>query len=135
MIAIDPDCTCGSIGRPETDVRLCTAGDHHVYWRGDQRLTSVGHIIRAVWPHKPNFTAAKPSVLANALNRGVVVDRLISKFLAGELKAIPAGTRVDAVRLFFRLRRWWSEHAHAADVRSQVILCDNEVAGCCDILD
>src|SRR5262245_46674359 len=120
MIAIDPDCTCGSIGRPETDVRLCTAGDHHRYWAGDRELVSVSHVIKSVWPYKPNFTNAKPHVLANALNRGIAVDRLFAKYLAGELPFIPAGTRTDAVRLFLRLKRWWWDHKHG-EPKPQVI--------------
>jgi hypothetical protein len=95
----------------------------------------VSHVIRTVWPFKPDFTKADPAVLANALNRGVEVDCLWSRYLAGDLKVIPRGTRQDALQLFLRLKRWWSDHAHSDTVRTQVILADEAVAGTCDILD
>jgi len=130
MIAIDPDCTCGSIG--QSDVRLCHAD--HRYWKGDKELVSVSTIIRAVWPYKPNFMGAKPSVLANALNRGIVVDRLFSKYLAHELQAIPIGTRLDSLQLFWRLKRWWEDHKHG-EPQPQRILNDGQVAGTPDVID
>jgi hypothetical protein len=132
-------CVCGDLGEwsslvlaSPTEVRRCD--EHHRYWRGSKELLSVSHVIKSVWPFKPNFTKADPAVLENANHRGIEVDWLWSRYLAGELKVVPAGTRQDALRLFLRLKRWWSEHAHG-DVRTQVILADDQVAGTADILD
>jgi hypothetical protein len=140
MIATATACVCGDLGEwsslvvaSPTEVRRCD--EHHRYWRGSKELLSVSHVIKSVWPFKPNFTGAKLAVLANALNRGVEVDRLWSRYLAGDLKIVPAGTRQDSLRLFLRLKRWWSDHAHSDIVRTQVILADDQVAGTCDILD
>jgi|SRR5215471_4545273 len=138
MIAIEPSCVCGPVGEWSkvvlSEVRLCEVEGHHRYWKGDKELVSVSHVIRRVWPVKPNFMAAKPSVLANARHRGIVLDRLFSKYLARELHAIPIGTRLDSLQLFWRLKRWWSDHKHGA-CRSQVILADDDIAGTCDVLD
>ena len=135
---VDEGCVCGSIGAHVSDVRMCVARDangneHHRYWRGDQELVSVTRILK--WAFKPDFSAAPPHVLANARLRGVVTDQLFSKYLNGELKVIPIGTRLDSLRLFLKLRRWWGDHKHGERVRSQVILSDDRTAGCCDVLD
>ena len=139
MIALDEGCVCGSIGAHVSDVRMCVArdangNDHHRYWRGDQELLSVSHVLKSTWPFKPGFRSAPPHVVGNARLRGVVVDRLFSGYVNGELTGIPVGTRLDSLRLFWRLKRWWSDHKHG-EVRAQVILADDAIAGTCDILD
>src|SRR4030095_5554144 len=134
-------CVCGELGewcwssiRETSSMEVRRCDEHHRYWRGAKELLSVSHVIKSVWPFKPNFTKADPAVLENARSRGMEVDGLWSRYLAGDLKVIPRGTRQDALRLFLRLKRWWSEHAHG-DVRTQVILADDQVAGTADILD
>lgn len=124
-------CCCGSIGAP-ADLRQCA--DHHRYWKGDKELISVTKIVKGTWPIKPDFSRAKPEVLENARDRGIVVDDLFSAYVRGALERIPRGTREDAVQLFFKLRRWWDGRKHT-EPRSQVMLSDDEVAGTCDVLD
>jgi len=136
MIAItEPSveqCNC-SLWQPEhTVVRFCST--HHAYYRGSQKLHSVSRVLRTIWPLKPDFSAARPDVLENARDRGVVTDDLFSRYVIGGLDRIPRGTREDSVQLFFKLRRWWDKHKHG-EVRSQVILADQEIAGTCDVKD
>ena len=133
-------CVCGSIGASKDDVRMCLARDangneHHRYWRGDKELISVTKLIKAVWPFKPNFTEAPLHVIANARHRGVVLDQLFSGYLNKSLTGIPIGTRLDSLRLFWRLKRWWSDHKHSDDVKAQVLVADDDVAGLLDIKD
>ncbi len=128
-MVIAATCSCGSL-LPE--VTLCP--DHHRYFRGGKQLNSVTKVIKGLWPIKPDFSRAKPEVLENARDRGCVVDDLFSAYVNGSLERIPRGTRDDAVQLFFKVRRWWDGRKHG-DVRSQVILADDEIAGTCDVLD
>lgn len=123
-------CCCATVGAPKT-VRMCV--EHHQYYCGDKRLASVSSVLRSTWPLQPDYSAAKPGVLENARDRGVVVDGLFSAYVEGWLAEIPAGTREDAVQLFFKVRRWWDKRKHK-DTRAQVILADNEIAGTCDVL-
>jgi len=138
MIALDklePTCKCPAIGcgfNADPTVRLCE--EHHKYYRGDQELVSVTHVIKSVWPFESGFSLAAPSVLANARRRGVQVDELFSKYAVGDLRAIPIGTRTDSLRLFLRLKRWWSEHKHG-EVRTQVLVADHSIAGTLDVCD
>lgn len=125
-------CVCGTIGESPDVVRMCA--EHHRYHRGDKRLLSVSHILRETWPFKPDFSAAPVNVIENARDRGCEVDTLFSAYVTGKLKAIPQGTRKDAAELFLKARRWWDGHKHG-EVRSQVILADNDVAGTCDVID
>ncbi len=113
-------------------VRFCD--ECHRYWRGDKELVSVSKVLRSTWPFKPNYDAAKPEVIENARDRGVVVDSLFTSYLRGQLQTIPRGTRADAVDLFFRLKRYWDGRKHGT-VTAQVILADNAVAGQCDVID
>lgn len=124
-------CVCASIGAPADIVRFCE--ECHRYWKGDKELKSVTKVLKTTWPFKPDFSRADPMVLENARDRGCVVDSLFTAYLRGHLKAIPRGTRTDAVELFFRLKRWWDERKHDS-VQSQVILADDEIAGTCDVL-
>lgn len=132
MSTIEATCTCQSIGADPASIRFCV--ECHRYWRGDKKLDSVSSVIRQCWPIKPDFSAAKPEVIENARDRGVTVDFLFSSYVNGALDKIPAGTRKDAVELFFKVRRWWDDHKHG-ETRAQVILADSEIAGTCDVLD
>ncbi len=124
-------CTCGTIGA-SAEVRLCV--ECHRYWRGDKELLGVSKVLRATWPFKPDYSAAKPEVLENARDRGIAVDVLFTSYLRGQLQTIPRGTRADAVDLFFRLKRWWDGRQHG-EVKAQALLADNAVAGTCDVID
>ena len=126
---ITATCTCGSIGAQ--GVRLCP--DHHRYFNGDKELVSVSRILADCWPIKPTWDKADPAVVANANDRGCVVDALFSAYVIGKLDRIPAGTRLDAVDLFYKLRKWWDSFPHNT-VQSQVILHDAQVAGTCDVI-
>lgn len=130
MSTIIAACGCGSIGAPADTVRQCL--EHHRYWRGDKELMSVTKVIKGTWPLKPDYSRAKPEVLENARDRGVVVDALFSAYINGTLDKIPAGTRTDAKDLFLKLMKWWDKNGEPA--RAQVILADGEIAGTCDIL-
>lgn len=125
-------CYCSSIGADAAKVRFCP--DCHKYWRGDKQLSSVSKVLRTIWPLKPDFSKAKPEVIENARDRGVVADQLFSLYVIGGLDRIPRGTRQDSVELFFKARRWWDNRKHG-EVRSQVILADQDLAGTCDIQD
>src|SRR5262245_19244079 len=104
MIAVEADnCNCSVWAQVNNDVRFCA--EHHKYYRGTTQLISVSEIIRKTWAFKSNFSHAKPAVLANALNRGIVVDRLITKYLSNDLPMLRRGTRLDAIRLFLQFRR------------------------------
>jgi hypothetical protein len=127
-----PTCGCASIGEDAQAVRFCS--ECHRYWRGDKQLHSVSKVLRTMWPYKPDFSKADPAVVENARDRGVVVDQLFSLYVKGGLDRIPKGTRQDSAELFFKVRRWWDNRKHG-EVRSQVILADNEIAGTCDVMD
>ncbi len=123
-------CVCNSIGAPSTEVRLCSRC--HVYWRGDQRLTSVSTIIKAVWPIRPDYSEAPADVLENARIRGVEVDALFTAYLRGTLSKIPAGTREDVKDLLLKLVQWWDTYGWD-NADGQVLLAGPTEAGTCDI--
>lgn len=123
-------CVCQTIGAP-AEVRLCE--EHHAYWRGDRRLTSVTAVVKGMWPEKPDFSAAPEGVIENARERGVEVDTLFTAYLRGKLHEIPAGTREDSADLFMKLVRWWEKRS-GMEADAQVILADDEIAGCADIV-
>lgn len=126
-------CTCGSIGADPKAVTFCA--EHHRYRRGDKELVSVTKVLGACWPVKPDYSAAPPEVLENARERGVIVDSLVSPYVEGRLAKIPAGTRTDAVELFWKFKEWWDAQRHQPQsVRSQVIVADDNVAGQADIV-
>lgn len=119
-------CVCGSIGAPNV-VRFAEC--HHRYFRGDKQLASVSSVLRSIVP--TDLSSIDPTVLENARDRGVAVDSLFSAYVLGKLNRIPAGTRLDAVNLFQKLRSWWIPHE---EVRSQVVLANDDVAGTCDLI-
>ncbi len=125
-------CNCTLWDTKDTSVRFCA--EHHRYHRGPKQLVSVSKVLRSTWPIVPDFSAAKPEVIENARDRGVVVDQLFSSYVMGGLDRIPRGTRQDSVELFFKVRRWWDNRKHG-QVQSQAILADEEIAGTCDVLD
>lgn len=116
-------CTCGSVGR--TDLRQCP--DHFHIWRGDVRLPSVGRVIRDLFP-KADIPA---DVLENARERGEQLDRLFADYVRGKLRAIPAGTRMDAVALFEKARKWYDRQRFNS-VQVQVLLGGEHHGGICD---
>src|SRR5262245_39595628 len=136
VLVVAPNCLCETPAEWSktvlSEVRLCE--EHHRYWKGGKELVSVSEIIRSTWAFKSNFSQAKPSVLANALSRGIQVDRLISKYLSNDLKVLPKGTRFDAAQLFLKFRRWWFDHKHG-DIQTQVLVHDDSVGGMMDIRD
>lgn len=119
-------CTCDSLGR--TDLRQCP--DHFHLWRADKRLTSVGRIIHASFPMDPTIPAA---VLENARERGSEVDALFSKYVIGNLRAIPAGTRQDSLALFEKLQNWY-DRQNIGLALSQVLLGDTDHGGIVDLI-
>jgi len=106
----------------------------HQYWLGEKELPSVTKVLRACWPLKKSFEAADPAVIENARERGVEVDTLLSRYAVGELSAIPAGTRTDAVELFLKAKGWIDAALKAGSIQSQVILSDGNIAGMCDFI-
>lgn len=126
------ECNCTLWDPEDKAVRFCV--EHHRYHRGPAKLASVSKVLRSTWPIPPDFSKADPAVIENARDRGVVTDSLFSQYVMGGLDRIPRGTRQDSVELFFKVRRWWDNRKHG-NVRSQVILADQEIAGTCDILD
>lgn len=105
----------------------------HRYYRGLQELHSVTKVIREAWPIKPSWDGVDPAVIDNARDRGVEVDTLFSGWLNGTLKAIPAGTREDAKERFLALVSWWSGLTVTSKPGAQLLLCDDEIAGTCDV--
>ncbi len=132
MVVEESICNCASIGEDPAIVRLCPAC--HRYWKGDKQLWSVSWLLKRLWPIKPSFDGVNPEIIENARERGTEVDRLFSAYVIGALDRIPKGTRQDSFSLFSKARRWWDNHKHG-EVRSQVILADDEVAGTCDVKD
>jgi hypothetical protein len=120
-------CTCNDVIE---GIRLTTC--HHRYFDGKKRLESVSSVLRSTWPIPPDFSKADPAVIENARERGVVTDSLFSAYVVGKLDRIPAGTRKDSVDLFMKAKRWWDQGPHA-NVESQKILHDEEIAGTCDV--
>lgn len=132
-------CSCGSIGR--SDLRQCL--EHFHIWRGDKRLTSISRVLE-LWPQEPCsscgwpiYSAHLPNCLVkqkidNANERGKQTDTLLSEYVVGRLQRIPKGTRIDAVALFEKARRWFDRQGFRK-VESQVLLADEEVAGRCDL--
>lgn len=124
------ECVCSVWTPDDNSLRFCA--EHHAYYRGAGRLSSVTGVLRTVIP--VDYSAVDPAVLENARERGIQVDDLASRYVVGGLDRIPAGTRRDAVELFFRFREWWDNHKHG-EIRSQVMLCDTDIAGTADIID
>jgi hypothetical protein len=105
----------------------------HTYMRGDTRLTSVSSVIRSVWPIRPSWDGVDEAVIENARDRGIVVDELFSRYIAGTLDKIPAGTRLDARDRFYALKNWW-DHSAYVSASSQVLLADDTIAGTADLV-
>ena len=128
------ECICETIGANPSVVRLCE--EHHVYKRGDKRLTSV-HGVLKVWPVKSSWEDKGPWVdarVANARDRGREVDALLSAWLSGALEEIPAGTREDVKELFMQIVPWWQHRFAGVEAKAQVILADEDIAGTADIV-
>jgi hypothetical protein len=106
----------------------------HQYSRGLQTLTSITQVIRTCWPVRPSWDTVDPAVIENARERGIETDELFSGWINGTLTKIPAGTREDAVERFMAVRSWWLQKFGDSHARAQVILADDELAGCCDVL-
>lgn len=102
----------------------------HTYRRGLQELPSVSSIVR-MFPSK-GYDDVDPAVLANANERGCEVDALLSRWIAGELAAIPAGVREDSAELFGKLVKWWGA-VEIGNPQVQQILANDEFAGTLDI--
>lgn len=117
-------CLCGSIGR--TDLRQCP--EHFHLWSGDARLTSVGRIVAQSFPLDPSIPA---EVLNNARDRGSEVDKLFGAYVLGQLKTIPAGTRLDSQRLFMKAKGWFDKQRFRT-VEVQVLLGDTDHGGVLD---
>lgn len=102
----------------------------HGYYLDDKRLTSVTQVIRETLP--ASYDGVPEATLESARERGVELDALVSRYVVGELKEIPAGTREDVVELFERFVPWWDGH-HFGNVAAQVIVNNGEIAGAIDI--
>lgn len=109
-------------------VMLCS--DHHRYYLGGNRLAGVTSVIKDVLP--PDYDGVPEGVLENARVRGVELDSLISRYVAGELTEIPLGTREDVAELFFRFHDWFSKQ-NFRKAEAQVLVHDNEIAGLIDL--
>jgi len=120
-------CPCEVVA---AEVTFCE--EHHVYKRAGKRLVSCTQLLKRVWAFPPDFSKADPAVLENARDRGIAVDALFTSYVRGQLTAIPAGTREDAMELFWRLKKWHDAQKFAS-AQAQVILADDEVAGMTDL--
>ncbi len=126
------NCDHATIGAPDAvEFFPCC----HRYKRGDRCLTSVSKVI-GIWPEKASWDNGDPYVMervqdANA--RGVEVDSMLCDWLAGKLAGeIPVDVyRQDAADLFVKLMNWWP---FGANVKTQVILNDGEIAGMADLV-
>lgn len=135
-------CVCTVWDAKDVSVRFCDT--HHAYFRGTKRLTSVTQVLK-VWPRKPCDSCQWPIYsdhqagcfvkrrVDEARERGIEVDRLLSQWLSGKLERVPANTREDSRDLFLRLIQWWNVKEMGTP-KTQVILADDEIAGCCDLL-
>ncbi len=99
----------------------------HTYTRGLVTLPSVTTVIKAVFPDELKDIDAE--VVANARDRGIEVDKLLTAWLKGAT-AIPSGIREDSVELFNKLIDHWP----FGEAQSQVILASDDLAGTVDIL-
>lgn len=110
--------------------------EKHTYRRDGVFLDSVTRVIKAVWPVKPDYSAADPVVLENARLRGIETETLFYAYLRGEMTEYPEGTREDACELCDKLINWWESRPECfhGDVETQVIVGDAEIAGTLDLL-
>lgn len=122
-------CVCSLWEKSDNSVRFCSPC--HRYYRGSKELTSVSKLIRNTWPIKKEM--GPDWMVENARQRGVEVDRLFCAYASGALKRIPAGTRQDAVELFYKVRQWF-DSLDPESVSIQTILADSDTAGTCDII-
>lgn len=120
-------CTCHEI-RERDKLHMCSAC--HVYWINDKHLTSVSRILKDCFP--ATYDGVAPDVLENARDRGTQLDALVSDYVVGKLTEIPAGTRQDAVELFFKFADWWDKQGFRS-VNAQLPVHDGEIAGTIDI--
>ncbi len=136
-------CTCQTVEAVPV-IRLCQ--DHHCYWYGDQRRTSISGVMKRVWPVKPSWDSqdTPDSVkrkVENARERGQQVDEMFSQWVVGNLKVLPptingAGRRDDAVERLSALMDWWNSRpfGEVNYVATQKIVHDDELAGTIDLV-
>lgn len=118
--------------------------EHFGIWKAGQRLTSVGRIV-GLYPSDPCSQCHWPiysdhmggcSVKANIDNanvRGKAVEALLTSYLAGTLRAIPAGTRFDVRDLFLKAKGWFDKQGFRS-IQSQVLLSDEDTGGVADFI-
>lgn len=109
-------------------VSFCS--DHHAYYLHGNRLAGVTSVIKDVLPQ--DYDGVPEGVLENARVRGVELDTLISRYVAGDLTEIPLGTREDVAELFFRFHDWFCKQ-NFKKAEAQVLVHDNEIAGTADL--
>lgn len=111
------------------EVQICA--EHHAYWMNGQRLYGVTSVIKEVLP--TDYSDVPPEVLENARNRGNEVDALVAKYIVGQLKEYPVGTREDAIPLFEKFQNWWDKQTFRK-VEAQVLVTNRQdIAGLIDI--
>lgn len=134
-------CDCATLGADPQQLRQCRTC--HKIYRGDKRLTSVSRVL-SVWPQDPCSSCGWPIysdhqpgcsvklAIDNAKERGSAVDALVSGYVKGTLKCIPAGTRKDAVELFWKAKAWIDRHA-CLHREAQVLVGDDQIGGVLDL--
>lgn len=138
---VDRDaCDCASIGAPN-ELRQCKTC--YRIFRGDKRLVSVSRVL-ALWPQEPCSSCAWPIysdhqpgcsvklAIDNAQERGSAVDALVTAYVRGTLKCIPAGTRKDVVELFWKAKAWLDKHT-CITREAQVVVGDDKFGGVLDL--
>ena len=123
-------CTCGSIGAPP-EIRQCP--EHFRYWLGDQRMASIGSVIKSVLP--TDYSMVRPEVLENARLRGVFVDRWFCEYVMSGDIDVPAGVPKEYDDYLSRVINWWDKSGRKAMATQQIVWCAMDgIAGMYDIL-
>ena len=131
MSAALVSCRCGSIGNVD-GIRFCAG--HHRYWLNDRELSSVGKVIKTVFP--TSYDGADPAVLENARVRGVLVDQYFCQYL--QLKPgeeFSVGTeRQDVKDRLKALIPWWERSELEVIATQEIVYSEADgIAGALDI--
>ncbi len=124
-------CACDNCGVDSTIVRYCP--DHHRYWRGATKLTSVSRIIRECWPIRKNFEDAPADVLEHARERGHRIDKYFSEYLRHGRGRMPAGEWIEVRVGVLALVDWWKSEGIGA-AQAQVTVANASEAGTADAI-
>lgn len=126
------NCSCGSICALK-ELRLCE--EHHRYFLGDRRLSSVSSVINSVLP--TDFSKIQEAVLENARERGEWVDRMFCRYLSlrsGENFTTEPARSSDRMDYLERLIQWWDKSGLDAVATQQGVYSEADgIAGTLDI--